>query len=177
MGTSNFGKKNASSYFVISDEGWEDLWEERIEMLRDQFMEQGFESCSKDWLHNEDARCIAVISESRMYGDVPVQVDITVVLRPGYYTGACFDWLPYFHVGYSDGDEVPEVLEVFEDFESYSGMNPGLIKIQSWKAFDWLEKTFDSLVEKTESIMKEVCDTNLRRVATFSNGETIYEEV
>ena len=55
-------------------------------------------------------------------------------------------------------------------------MNQGLLKIQQRHAEVWVDRAKDQLIALTEQVFEQV-SMPLRVVATFSNGETIYEKL
>jgi hypothetical protein len=90
----------------------------------------------------------------------------------GYYEGACLDYAIQYYVA---GNEVDEVDE--DDLSYYGSCNNGLAKIIAPKANAWLEKTKDEITNDLEEVFSKSCGIELRPIATFSNGETIYEPV
>ena len=178
MATANFYTKNASKYFAFEDKEDEFFdYKEFIEDLGYFFEERGFDqSANYNWCTSEDAREVATISADRQYGGVSVEIQITAILRSGYYAGACFDWIPKFCIHTQDFDEIPDETLLCELLEYYSDMPAGMAKIQARNAEKWFQRTFDSLVEETEKCMSEASDHTLVCTARFSNGEAMYSK-
>lgn len=111
---------------------------------------------------------------SKWYGDLEVELQIVAKMVSGYYEGASLDFEFTIFDGYefSDSDDAVEYL--FGN--NCSCMNQGLLKIQQRHAERWADRTKDQLIALTEQVFEQV-SMPLRVVATFSNGETIYEKL
>jgi hypothetical protein len=111
---------------------------------------------------------------SKWYGDLEVEVQIVAKMVSAYYEGASLDFEFTIFDGYefSDSDDAVEYL--FGN--NCSCMNQGLLKIQQRHAERWADRTKDQLIALTEQVFEQV-SMPLRVVATFSNGETIYEKL
>lgn len=108
------------------------------------------------------------LSKSKTYGDVDITVNIYCIIRSGYYEAANLDWKLYYN-------EV-ETLDLEWDFEKSDDLNAGLKVILRSKAESWAKTTGELLVKTMEEIFGEVSQP-YKKIATFSNGETIYEKV
>ena len=107
-------------------------------------------------------------STSKMFGDIEIEVKIIVQIVSAYYEGASLDFVVEFN-----GEENEE-LDFYWDFDN-SDMNRGLQVLQNKNAVKWAEKTKTELIELIEEVFTKVSQP-LNVVASFSNGETIYQK-
>ena len=108
-------------------------------------------------------------STSKMFGDIEIEVKIIGQIISAYYEGASLDFVVEFN-----GEENEE-LDFYWDFDN-SDMNKGLQVLQNRNAVKWAEKTKTELIELIEEVFTKVSQP-LNVVASFSNGETIYQKV
>ena len=108
-------------------------------------------------------------STSKMFGDIEIEVSIIGQIVSAYYEGASLDFVVEFN-----GEENEE-LDFYWDFDN-SDMNRGLQVLQNRNATKWAEKTKTELIELIEEVFTKV-SMPLNVVASFSNGETIYQKV
>ncbi len=108
-------------------------------------------------------------SISKMFGDIEIEVKIIGQIVSAYYEGASLDFVVEFN-----GEENEE-LDFYWDFDN-SDMNRGLQVLQNRNAIKWAEKTKTELIELIEEVFTKVSEP-LNVVASFSNGETIYQKV
>ena len=111
---------------------------------------------------------------SKWYGDLEVEVQIVAKMVSGYYEGASLDFEFTIFDGYEFSDSDNSVENLFSN--NCSCMNQGLLKIQQRHAEVWVDRAKDQLIALTEQVFEQV-SILLRVVATFSNGETIYEKL
>jgi hypothetical protein len=104
-----------------------------------------------------------------MFGDIEIEVRIIGQIVSAYYEGASLDFVVEFN-----GEENKE-LDFYWDFDN-SEMNKGLQVLQNKNAIKWAEKTKTELIELIEEVFTKVSEP-LNVVASFSNGETIYQKV
>ena len=107
-------------------------------------------------------------SISKMFGDIEIEVKIIGQIVSAYYEGASLDFVVEFN-----GEENEE-LDFYWDFDN-SDMNRGLQVLQNKNAIKWAEKTKTELIELIEEVFTKVSEP-LNVVASFSNGETIYQK-
>ena len=107
-------------------------------------------------------------SISKMFGDIEIEVKIIGQIVSAYYEGASLDFVVEFN-----GEENEE-LDFYWDFDN-SDMNRGLQVLQNKNAIKWAEKTKTELIELIEEVFTKVSQP-LNVVASFSNGETIYQK-
>lgn len=107
-------------------------------------------------------------SISKMFGDIEIEVKIIGQIVSAYYEGASLDFVVEFN-----GEENEE-LDFYWDFDN-SEMNKGLQVLQNKNAIKWAEKTKTELIELIEEVFTKVSEP-LNVVASFSNGETIYQK-
>lgn len=111
-------------------------------------------------------------STSKMFGDIEIEVRIIGQIVSAYYEGASLDFVVEFN-----GEEYINDKPDFEWlFEYQSEMNKGLQVLQNKNAVKWAEKTKTELIELIEEVFTKVSEP-LNVVASFSNGETIYQKV
>ena len=108
-------------------------------------------------------------STSKMFGDIEIEVKIIGQIVSAYYEGASLDFAVEFN-----GEENEE-LDFYWDFDN-SDMNRGLQVLQNRNDIKWAEKTKTELIELIEEVFTKVSQP-LNVVASFSNGETIYQKV
>lgn len=179
MGTSNFARGNTSRVFAVLMDEQDDV-EDFVEFVR----EVAQESAPKDIQYSqEDGRdrdrnyCghdLFSYKMSKWYGDLEVELQIVAKMRSGYYEGASLDFEFTIFDGYefSDSDDAVEYL--FDN--NCSCMNQGLLKIQQRHAERWVDRAKSKLTVLIEQVFEQV-SMPLKVVATFSNGETIYEKL
>ena len=107
-------------------------------------------------------------STSKMFGDIEIEVRIIGQIVSAYYEGASLDFVVEFN-----GEENEE-LDFYWDFDN-SDMNRGLQVLQNKNAVKWAKKTKTELIELIEEVFTKVSEP-LNVVASFSNGETIYQK-
>lgn len=185
MGTSNFHRVNASKIYAVlmnqpADEDGEyyapEQWEidEFVGFLREllgEVQDADFYPDGKDpyELRSFPSRVIGkIITESTFAGGlIRAEIVVTVVMRSGYYEGACLDW----HITKSiDGDE-------YDDVSEYDVGNNDFPEIEAESAqfaiIEWFSDEEERLIEFVEQVFTQVSNP-MEVVATFSNGETIY---
>lgn len=127
-----------------------------------------------DHERNFPGKTIFHVSEEKLLASVDLEVVVTAWVRSGYYEAACLDWTLEVRAGGRYVDEVPEVTEIVENYR-YDSEYPNLAVPHGIAAHTWLEATKERLIKEVEALFEEV-STPYKRVATFSNGETIYEK-
>jgi hypothetical protein len=182
MGTSNFHNVNAKCiYPVLMD--YEDEGETRqsdefdqeclIDNLNKKFnaLNLNFQEGSVsdlDQLRSYPSKIIGCITKEKTIGGIEVSVCLTSVLRYAYYEGANLD---YDIAESVHGEDLVDIEDQFDFYSEYKGISKKHAEI----ALNWLETTKNELIDLFENIYAEISDVKLRKVATFSNGETIYE--
>jgi hypothetical protein len=203
MGTSNFYYRNASKVFAIGlnyeqpilDEDGNETdenenvscesfeYEEQIENVKyhmeenkGKFHFSDYEQKSQLDNRNFCASYVGSLSANKNFGDVNIDVQINAFSRAGYYEGACLDWELCVNVdgNGNDSDDIEDVTYFVENTSSRN-MNDGMLKIQAKNAQKWANKISDELIAAVEKSF-EISSTCFVRVATFSNGETIYQK-
>jgi hypothetical protein len=181
MGTSNFARGNTSRVFAVL---MGDVESYDVDDFKDYIREVAKESAPKDIQYSKEdgsdrdrnycASNLFSYRASKWFGDLEVEVQIVAQMVSGYYEGASLDYDVTVFDGYefSDGDNSVEYL--FGN--NCSCMNQGLLKIQQRNAEQWVDRAKDQLIALTERVFEQV-SMPLKVVATFSNGETIYEKL
>jgi hypothetical protein len=109
---------------------------------------------------------------SKWFGDLEVEVQIVAQMVSGYYEGASLDYDVTVFDGDHFSDSEDAVLYAFDQ----SDMNEGMKVIQQRHAEVWVDRAKAQLIALTEQVFEQV-SMPLKVVATFSNGETIYEKL
>jgi DNA-binding Lrp family transcriptional regulator len=176
MATGNFHNVNASRIFAVQiEEEWdyEDLKSNLLCELEAKGFVKGYGNDPNE-LRSFPSSILASKSVYKDFCGVEVEVEITAIVRSGYYSGVNLDWQLDFKLG--NGyvmDEIPEQSEIAEDLDYYGDTNKGMATIQAKNVEKFFEKTRDILIEELETIYQEN-SIALVTVARFSNGETIY---
>ena len=110
-------------------------------------------------------------STSKMFGDIEIEVRIIGQIVSAYYEGASLD----FSVEFNGEEYNNNEPNFYWDFDN-SDMNRGMQVLQNKNAVKWAEKTKTELIELIEEVFTKVSEP-LNVVASFSNGETIYQKV
>lgn len=196
MGASNFHYVNASRVFsicesyeipVLDDDGKEtdeteyfypdsDDFECKVDNIKSLLKESGesfwgVETRSREELRSYPTTFIGTIYRRKTFGDIEAEVEIHCFARSGYYEGACLDYEVQINI---DGYEVDDVAEHFKT--ANSSMNEGMLTIQAANAEKWASKAETELADVAEEVFAK-CSTQYTKVATFSNGETLYQKV
>lgn len=149
MATSNFHNVNASAIFSVEIENefdYEDLYDNVRYAMKELKEWQDVTKSDPTELRSYPSTSIGALSEYVSDDESGIDVIVTAVVRSGYYEGVNLDW----HCEFEEWGESVEHL------------------------IPQANKVGRELVEKLENIFKQFT-TPLRSVATFSNGETIYE--
>ena len=122
-------------------------------------------------------------SVSKSFGDIEVDCKITASMVGAYYEGASLDWdfeiynggeWSKVESGYTENDIIIDLFSVGYSDCYGSDMSSGLRTIQSKNATKFAEKTKTEMVDLIETVFEQVSNP-LQVVATFSNGETVYQ--
>lgn len=130
------------------------------------------EESGSDNARNYSATDLFSFNTSKMFGDIEISVKVIGQIVGAYYEGASLDFSVEFN-----GEEYTNDEPDFEWlFEYQSDMNKGLQVLQNRNATKWAEKKATGLIELIEEVFTKVSQP-LNVVASFSNGETIYQKV
>ena len=205
MGTSNFHYKNASRVYAvlmsyedeILDENGEPTGETEtrypeeyeVDELKD-FIKNEIEDLENgryyNWVKDSNelrsfpSSYLGSLRTYKPYGDIDIEVYIHAFLRSGYYEGACLDWTLQVDINgdgeYIDEDDIQYAANDIREYAS-TNMSNGLRTIMAYKAEKWIRSEADRLSGIMENIFSRNSDVELAKVATFSNGETIYRKI
>jgi hypothetical protein len=140
-----------------------------------------------EWIGNNRSygiQSLGYFSESRMYGDIEVEVVVKAVLQSAYYEGATLDYLITVEIDgdtydYSTGsrydNSVEDISTEVGERQDYNGLNKGIIAIMRPKIESFIEQTVSDLSEKVEAIFENWTEHKLTCKGVFSNGEAVYE--
>ena len=203
MGTCNFHKRMASSYFVVdgkmyvdSDgEEYEDWHEgcdvvDDTEYLVDDILERakmdGWEKSDRRVVRDDIALCEKWVDEDLILGSTVVEMKIEINVNPGYYEACNLDWDIRLHIpgsGYdvhlSDFDSVEDLGEdIYDAFMWYEDeWNDGMKKMQKKNI---IKKALDKIREvglEADDFCRRNCTGEYGVYARFSNGETWYTKI
>ncbi len=177
MGTSNFHYRSTTKCYAVlmNAEDFQYEYECLRDNLKDEFKNKFGQSVSWHWrsprtymnppdvdyLRSYPAQSIVSVrtslqldDENKYEDETYADFEFVCIVRSGYYEGACLDY---------------DVKLTVDGFET----DVDLIKNEQWRKE--IECEIETVGMKIESIFERF-STPLRRVATFSNGETIYEK-
>ena len=129
-------------------------------------------------LRSFPATTVGQFTAVNSYLGVDLFVTIDMSLVAGYYEHACWDWDTEVCMSRDElGDLTDKVEEKFEDWfcDSVYDSNLGMAKIQAKNALAWVKRTRAELIEYAEDIFSKLSAQEVQVVATFSNGEQIYQ--
>jgi hypothetical protein len=192
MATSNFHRPNTDKIYTAFMEDNPEHWEvdDFMECLQEFAASQTqftFEELDGHTRYPVEGQYIFSLSKSKVWGNVmknfvELTVTLNVTCHSGYYQGICFDFEteillePYAYnfdlEGWETYDEADLVEDMFQGLE-----NRGLCKIFMPHIKKWVDNTYYDIKEDVEKILGQFCPTHLQRVASFSNGETMYRKV
>jgi hypothetical protein len=110
------------------------------------------------------------------YMGITIEIELTVLMRSGYYEGCNLDYNIDIHVDGHSHDDVDYAIDEWE-YQANKWNNAGLVKANKSKAQVWLENTLHKMSGEIESMLAYHCGVELVKVAQFSNGEAVYERV
>lgn len=178
MSTPNFSLKNASKYFVIEINDDFD-YEIEKDNIQNYLSEHGYdidEYTPKDDNRSYPSRVIASKTITKQYCNYPIDVEILIVVRAGYYAHMNLDYSIKIN-GFIDSfiDEIPLKEWLIDDFE-YLGYSKGFSTIQAKNVMNFIENSIETLKKETEEHFSKLSDSYIC-TANFLNGEAIYEKV
>lgn len=181
MGTGNFMKRNASSYFVV------------LERENDQDVDQLTEDIAWSIMHREPkmidldrvpdkaynrsypASPICTVYASGSFYGVEVGIELDVILRLGYYEAAVLDYEIRFFANTFNEEDISLAGECFFDACNNHG-NAGMSLIQSRNAQRWADKESKRLIGLVEEVFK-MHSAEYMSLGHASNGEAFYRKV
>ena len=182
-------ENNVSDDVLNDDFSWyyddvkENIYSDLLELERVFIRYSGINVCDGDSIsrsnfnRNFDGEGIAIVEATKEYGDLEVSISVSVVALNGYYDGINFDYIAKAQInGYEECD-YSEIEECFELSDFNSSMNNGMLKIQNRNAKKWLLEVGEDIQNRIEKVLKANVAHELKTVARFSNGETMYEAV
>ena len=177
MGTANFYNKNASKIYAVEIEDeidYDDLFLNTQSALETLAKKKGYyfipdSECDGggNWQTDRNfppSPIGKIESKTKDYMGIECRVDLCVVSRGGYYSGANLDW----EIEYICDDSYEEIDDI--DFDDYF---EGRAKQYKKWITKFLEEQADQLIEDVEGVLEEVTNP-LVVTAQFSSGETWY---
>lgn len=180
MATSNFGDSIFNKIYAVNTDDCNEY-----EMIRED-AQNALASLPGGYTDNAGYN-IAHIYRDVDFCGVSFELRLEVSLKPGYYSGGWFDGKFYidgeeYDYQYIDESECAAMLEagLWQTDQAYeyknSGAVTGFARMQSKNLLRRIEKAYIDLLQEVEDTIAPYTD-HLRRVATFSNGEAMYERI
>jgi len=189
MATSNFHNVNATKIFALFPiDGWEQ--KETEEWIKGQIGAIGYATNHRNVYHDSGLRSYPAIvlgdkTEFRELGDVGFYLTMKAIMRSGYYEGYNLDW----HITLEcdgrmidlEGYHEEVIFDIAESIYDRFSIDPfgdlyhnmGFSKIQAEHVYAWVETESLRLMEELERVY-ELSSQPLYKIATASNGETLY---
>lgn len=203
MGTSNFHKMFASSYFVVDGRRYVDSDGEEYEEWRagcdviddtEYMLDDILELAKSEGWTKGDRRigsddyvlCEKWEDEDLVLGTTPFEIRIEVIVRPGYYAACNLDWNIRIRIpgsGYdvrlsdfdTQGDLGDDIYDAFMWYEDV--WNEGLKKMQKKNIIEKALARIDEVGLKADEFCRRMCTGEYAVSARFSNGETWYTKI
>lgn len=164
-------------------ESWE-MEEDLIwfkEVFNDTFKAKLNKRITSDWTGDKDE--LFSLSSYKSYSggdsDIDVEVRLEGVIEIGYHEGAAFNFSYAVYLdGYRHSDSWDSVEDINIDL-GYSNHSLSRVKeaqVEKW-ANKWAKAELEYLAKQANKFFAHVCGHKLIKVAQFSNGEAIYQEV
>lgn len=183
MGTNNFHSESGQYYCweLEADTDYdcavwdlesllEDLFEglKKLHSFRDRHADRSYGS-----------KYIGTISNVKMFKSYNIEVHCHIVLRSGYYSGLNADYHFDFGLGFSDPweDTLPDTRDIVDELKWSAHLNPGMAKIHGDKIVKHMTQMYEQLEEQAQNALSRACETEIKKVGQFSNGEAVYKEV
>ena len=176
MSAANFNTINAAAVFAVTDKG------ASCGRLLTTGRRRGWSDVSRlgIWDRSRSYPGLALL-EKTIYTSRE-SLDVQIVRRSGYYSGAALDW-DIKAAGYSladdfrgDRDEMAAAIveDLLADLAYYSGWNNGLIAIHRPRLIRELSGAIERAANEADALCAWSCDVKLRCVGIASNGEAFY---
>ena len=173
MSAANFNTINAAAVFAVTDKG------ASCGRLLTTGRRRGWSSIH-DWDGARSYPGLALLEKT--FYTSRESLDVRIVRRSGYYSGAALDW-DIKAAGYSladdfrgDRDEMAAAIagEILEDRAYYDGWNNGLIAINRPRIERAVSGALERIARESDALCAWGCDIKLRCLGHFSNGEAFY---
>ena len=173
MGTSNFYSRS-KIIFASELETEFDYQDLKDNVVSELYQSKNYSHMQKDdYDRNFGGAAIGTLSLSCPY-KFDISIEIECYIRSAYYDGCNLDYEINYAACQCDYDNISDMVT---DSHYYSGYdNNGMTKLQSKNLEKWLTKGTEQLINEVEKIFTQYSEP-LNKVATFSNGETIYKKV
>ncbi len=180
MGTANFYSKASKVYVLECEEDCEDFFFDDAKLnAKSELRAIGYHIEDRDKYdgnRNFSGIILGHKYETKTYGGVEFGWKVTAYIRSGYYAHANLDYEIEAVIDGSDsGSDSVEITEVIKELQ-YSLNNNGLAAIIAPKVERYLDTWREQLLSEVDEIFTQQT-TPVVRVATFSNGEAVYEKV
>lgn len=174
MATGNFHNVNASKVFACeleSEFDYEDLMLNLEEALKAMKCDYCFNGDDPHELRSFPSRVLTGMGFSKDYKEFSVDMEISIIIRSGYYSGCNLDWDIKYSIEGIESDE-PVFIDLLE---SYVECSEKMAKYKASLAEQWAVRESSNIISRIEAIFAEF-SIPLQTVGSFSNGETIYEK-
>lgn len=154
-----------------------EMWdvEDELDYFVEKFKEFGVISTDTKNYNN----LATFVSNNKEYAGVDISLYFEVHIETGYHDGARLDFRAYLE-GYSSNYHVDkeELFERISDLmHNDTDCSDKVIALRAKQASKWAKKEFERMVNHINKALEEAVPTKLRRVGSFSNGETVYEKL
>lgn len=191
MSTPNFSKFNTTNYCVLLNENHCDDYEFMVDDLVNCAEDKGFDRTSD---YGRSTK-MSVFAErggyENKYNTELTEIEMTTQLGviSGYYTDATLDFevvirptISGYNYRLSDFGSIFEMVEsILSDMEAevlyqqgYDGWNVGIWKMNKKHVETWLINLITKECDACDKYCEENCDTILKCMGVFSNGEAVY---
>lgn len=173
MSAANFYSINAAAIFAVTDRGAD------CSRLLTTGRRRGW-TMIHSWDSSRSYPGLAMLEKTFYTGRE--SLDVQIVRRAGYYSGAALDW-DIKIAGYSladdfdgDRDELAAAVvdDTLADLEYYDGWNRGLVAIHRPRLVRELSAAIDRAAREADALCSWSCDVKLSCIGHFSNGSAIY---
>ena len=173
MGTSNFYSKSKIIFAVeLETEFCFDDLRDNVTVELNQSKNYSHKQ-KDDYDRNYHGTSIGTLSLSCPY-KFDVSIEIKCYIRYAYYEGCNLDYEINYAAHQCDYDNIQDLIKDAYYYSDYE--NNGMTKLQSKNLEKWLISGTEQLINEVEKIFTDYSEP-LNKVATFSNGETIYKKV
>jgi len=179
MGTSNFNNDNARKIYSITTEDefiWQDTRDNIASELEAIFGDNWYQSdtITIEELRSYPATSIGAIEQYVTIGNHTFTIEIISKIVSGYYEGFSLDYdikISSDFCSYTTNETVEEAINDF----IYELEIEGEVDEAKKRWTHQLNLELEDIIEKVEKVYQDNSDP-LVAVATFSNGETIYQK-
>lgn len=196
MATSNFVKRNAQNYYVLSSEklaeelcleSVNELTDEDYSLLIDSVIGRGINNGYDDIRPLDNDNCLLEKRHYIDFGGTEFQIVEKIIINYGYYSDASLDYeinlycdncenkLEDLDMDIYDEQIQDFVYEITKERSYYFGENHWYMLKN--KLHDRLKKELETIEIQVNDFLKSCSNVTLGICARFGNGETWYSEI